>query len=60
MTELQLRQRRERATRNAVASAALEGLVVPKALQTSFRQYVEGTTSLEEILQAAQARYVRG
>ena len=57
MTELELRQRRERAARNAMASSALEGLVAPKVLQENLHRYVERTTSLEQILKAKQARH---
>jgi len=60
MTELELRQRRARAAHNAMASSALEGLVAPKVLQANLHRYVEGKTSLEQILKAAQARYARG
>ncbi|MEK6787499.1 MAG: hypothetical protein AABY68_00945 [Pseudomonadota bacterium] len=35
MPELELRKRRERAARNAMASSALEGLVASKVLQES-------------------------
>lgn len=60
MTEFELRQRRERAARSALASSTLEGLLPSKGLQTSLHNYIEGTTSLEQMLKDAQARHARG
>lgn len=57
MTEVELRQRRARAAHNAMASSTLEGLVASKVLQENLHRYVEGTTSLEQMLKAAQARH---
>lgn len=60
MTESDLKLRRERAARNAVATSALEGILPSQAIKTSLRQYVDGSLSLEQMLKAAQTRYARG
>lgn len=60
MTESELRLRRQRAAQNAVATSALEGVVPSKVIKASFRSYVEGNMSLEQMLKAAQTRYARG
>ena len=57
MTELEPKRQRERVVRQAMASSALEGLIAAKALQENLISYVEGTTTLEQILTAAQARH---
>jgi hypothetical protein len=43
-----------------MASSALEMLVASKVLQADLHRYVGVTTSLEQMLKAAQAHYARG
>jgi len=59
MTEQEVKQQRARAVQNALASSALEGLLPSKTLQAGLKHYKEGGSSLEQLLQDAQARHAR-